>query len=265
MAKTAPNSRTKLALLAYGIDSELANVLVQGGHSVTALKALPIDALVQLGLSTSQARAITFSGRPPIPDDTLSAVLYKSRWTCCICRDHKKGVIVHHLSSWSESRSHDADNLVVLCLDHHGEAHTSRELSLTLTADRIRQARTRWYEEADGAVKQEAEKLANMIRQDHRLFSPHRGAMPWSKDTSIIFGNDGYSPTGSAPRDMRSCRQIEIVRQLLRRESINELAFATSTDSVTWVLVVSSSEVSFLSAMIWVAFEQALKEGAGET
>jgi len=252
--------RTNKALLGYGIDSNLANQLVQGGYSVASLKTLPLEALIGLGLSTLQAKVILTPERPSIPVATLNAVLYKARWTCCICRDHKRGIVVHHLSPWSESKSHDEDNLVVLCVDHHDEAHTLRQMSLTLTPDRIRKARSRWLVEAEEASQLETEKIANMIRQDHRLFSPHRGAMPWGKDNGIIFGNDGYSPTGNTQHNIRTRKQIDITRFLLKKEGIDELAFATSLDAATWVLLVSSTEISLLNAMIWGAFEHALSE-----
>ncbi len=159
MTERRADNRTKNALLARGIDSTTASLLVGKGHSVGSLQSLTLDQLLSLGLDESQAQSFAASGRPPIPEDTLNSVLYKARWTCCICRDSSKGIIVHHLDQWSSSKSHAEKNLVVLCLDHHGEAHTKRGLSLSLSADRIRKARDKWYADAPEASKQEAAKF----------------------------------------------------------------------------------------------------------
>jgi hypothetical protein len=71
----------------------------------------------------------------------VNKVLDESRWTCCVCRrDISLGIIVHHIEEYSDSRSHVEDNLVVLCLNHHGEAHTTRELQLNLNRERLRQS-----------------------------------------------------------------------------------------------------------------------------
>lgn len=67
--------------------------------------------------------------------------------TCCVCRDRSQGIIVHHIDEFSDSRSHAEDNLVVLCLNHHGEAHTKRELQLNLTPERLRKLKARWLKD----------------------------------------------------------------------------------------------------------------------
>jgi hypothetical protein len=68
----------------------------------------------------------------------MNKLLFESGWACCVCGKTSGGIIVHHIEKYSESHSHDEDNLVVLCLNHHGEAHTKRELALNLTPDRLR-------------------------------------------------------------------------------------------------------------------------------
>ncbi len=142
------DKRTQNALLAKGIDSDLAERLVGRGHTVASLKSMRADQLAALGLSARQVQAFTSADRPPIPQETLISILSKSRWTCCVCKDRHRGIIVHHIEQWADSKSHDESNLVVLCLDHHGEAHTKRELSLSLDPDRLRALRDRWYQEA---------------------------------------------------------------------------------------------------------------------
>jgi hypothetical protein len=76
----------------------------------------------------------------------MNKLLFESRYTCCVCRDRSRKIIVHHIHKYSDSRSHAEDNLVVLCLNCHGEAHTTRELQLNLTPERLREHKKQWLE-----------------------------------------------------------------------------------------------------------------------
>ena len=86
----------------------------------------------------------------------MNKLLFESRYTCCVCRDISGGIIVHHIEKYSESHSHDEDNLVVLCLNCHGEAHTTRELQLNLNRDRLRQSKKLWLERVKQLDNREA-------------------------------------------------------------------------------------------------------------
>lgn len=139
---------TYLALLARGIPSTVANNLVAKGETLATLQEKRKDELVALRLSEESIDAILKTTRPPIPDKTVESLLIKCRSTCCICRKPGKEFIIHHIVEWSESRSHDLDNLVVLCLDDHGKAHSKHELSKNLTPELIRAHRTQWENDA---------------------------------------------------------------------------------------------------------------------
>lgn len=244
------SSRTKKAMLGMGIDSAMADRLIENGINANSLKALSETTLRDLGLTQSQIEDVIGAGRPPIPKDILNTVLFNSKWACCICRDPKKAVIVHHLSPWVESRSHAVDNLVILCLEHHGEAHTIHQLTLNLTPDRIKDARDRWYAVAEAFNHNEAERLANLIAEDHRLFSIHRGVKAWGGDTTIIYGND-------CPSDPRTLLEIQNVQQALQAKSIDELGFATSAHDQTWVLLAASNDYRLLEEITKKAFWKA--------
>lgn len=138
--------RTYNALMARGFDSETANRLDSARHTINSLKLRSADELAALNISEKLIRTISVESRPPIPSEILNKVLYQSRMTCCVCRDKSQGIIVHHIHEYSDSRSHAEDNLVVLCLNHHGEAHTKRALQLNLTAARLRALKKRWLE-----------------------------------------------------------------------------------------------------------------------
>ena len=135
------------ALMARGFDSETANRLESSGYTLNSLKALDADGLRALNIPEELIQSILRESRPQIPLETLTKVLYESRTTCCVCRDRSQGIVVHHIHEYRDSRSHNEDNLVVLCLNHHGEAHTKRELQLNLNSERLREIKKRWLED----------------------------------------------------------------------------------------------------------------------
>ncbi len=137
--------RTVKALLARSFPHELAESLWRQGCTLGELQQASHEKLNSLGIGGDLIAGLA-KGRPPIPDDTLYAVLYECRWTCCRCRNSAKSVVVHHINPWSESRNHGAENLVVLCNDCHNEAHTNRELAQNFTPDAIRDNKRRWLE-----------------------------------------------------------------------------------------------------------------------
>lgn len=140
-------NKTYNALIGRGIDSEKANNVVKKGLTIRDLSSCSQAVLDEIGLSTFELEVILKSSRPAIPEDTVTRLLYKSRSICCICRSENGAIVIHHIKEWNESFSHSEENLVILCLVHHDEAHTKKELSLNLTPDRIRNAKEQWENE----------------------------------------------------------------------------------------------------------------------
>lgn len=56
-------------------------------------------------------------------------------------------MVIHHIKKWSKSFDHSEKNLVVLCVFHHGEAHTKRDLNLNLTIEQIIAHKEKWIEQ----------------------------------------------------------------------------------------------------------------------
>lgn len=135
---------TERALLSRGFDSELTKALCSSGWTLQKLKQADEKALLSLGVRQDLVAALRAEPRPPIPADILLRVLYKSRRTCCICRDSSRPIVVHHIEEWSVSRSHEESNLVVLCLEHHDLAHTRKHLSQGLGANELASAKGSW-------------------------------------------------------------------------------------------------------------------------
>lgn len=80
--------------------------------------------------------------RPTIPSGLRHQVNYDSAFACAVCA--AKGDQIHHIDK--DNSNNVYDNLILLCMAHHDEAHTTRELSQNLTPVRLKEIRARWYE-----------------------------------------------------------------------------------------------------------------------
>lgn len=140
-------NRTVAALMRRGLDHETSNSLHAAGHTLSTLSQLSDNELGAAGVPDQFHDAFRSTGRPPIPFDTMARVLWANRWTCCVCRQQRLSVILHHIRQWSESRDHSDANLAVLCLEHHARAHTTGDLEQNLTPRRLTDAKAQWEEE----------------------------------------------------------------------------------------------------------------------
>ena len=136
--------KTRDALLARGVSTASTEAALVNGYTLKSLRQSCTQELVKLGFSRSEITAISRGARPPIPTVLVTKLLYTSKLTCCVCRDNSKPIVIHHIEPWSVSKDHSETNLVVLCLEHHGEAHTTRSLSMNLTSQRIRSLKQEW-------------------------------------------------------------------------------------------------------------------------
>ncbi|ACF11439.1 HNH endonuclease [Chlorobaculum parvum NCIB 8327] len=138
------SKKTFNALISRGFDSQLANSIISKGLTLTKLKQSDSKALEKLGIDRLKIESILKEQRPPIPIDTVIKLLYESKRVCCICRDKDRSVVIHHIKEWHLSKDHSEDNLVVLCLEHHNDAHTKKGQSLSLTERQIIEAKKEW-------------------------------------------------------------------------------------------------------------------------
>src|SRR5438270_82623 len=144
---TARLNRTVAALMERGLSDADATRLHRDKHTLASLKQSDDAALAALGLSAAQIVEIRGGGRPAIPFEILAKVLWANRSTCCVCRQQGLAIILHHIEPWAESHDHSAENLAVLCLEHHARAHTRGDLEQNLTPDRLRHFKAAWEQE----------------------------------------------------------------------------------------------------------------------
>jgi len=79
--------------------------------------------------------------RIPIPDDLAATVMFASDRTCCICRQERK-VQIHHIDE--DPTNNNLDNLAVICLHCHSDAHTTGAFVRSMTPELIRLYNSSW-------------------------------------------------------------------------------------------------------------------------
>jgi hypothetical protein len=72
-------------------------------------------------------------------------LMYDSQYLCAVCQ--QRGSHIHHIDK--DNSNNQEDNLVVLCTNHHDDAHTKRELSQNLTPSALRDAKRKWLTSVD--------------------------------------------------------------------------------------------------------------------
>src|SRR5260370_29369036 len=92
----SPVNRTEAALMGRGIDRATAARLRGEGWTLGKLKAASEAKLKKLGLNDRFITALRMEQRSEIPFESLVQVLIANRFTCCVCHDPTKSIIVHH-------------------------------------------------------------------------------------------------------------------------------------------------------------------------
>jgi hypothetical protein len=80
--------------------------------------------------------------RIQIPDELAASVLYASDRTCCVCRLEKTKVQIHHIDE--DPSNNSFENLAVICLNCHSDAHTHAAFVRNLTPQLIGLYNTSW-------------------------------------------------------------------------------------------------------------------------
>lgn len=82
--------------------------------------------------------------RIPIPKELAAVVLYKSHRTCCVCREPRKRVQLHHIDD--DPSNNTEPNLAVLCTEHHNETRLSGDFGRKLDDAQVRLYKATWEE-----------------------------------------------------------------------------------------------------------------------
>jgi HNH endonuclease len=116
---------------------------VDGICQFTALFREGLDASTYL-LRLAGALAITERPKKAsryISDELETKLVCDSMHLCNICRE--RGVIIHHIIPIEEGGHSAEENLIVVCLNHHNEAHSNSNLSKKLRPEHLREYKRR--------------------------------------------------------------------------------------------------------------------------
>ncbi|MBA4016486.1 MAG: hypothetical protein C0483_04805 [Pirellula sp.] len=142
-------------LLSVGLDSALAQKALDAGLTLTKLREAGTKEL-KASFFDNEVKLIKAAvKRKEIDDAVILQLVQKCDWSCCICWkvDDRVPVILHHIVPHSKTADDSYDNLVVLCLNHHGMAHSKWEISRHPTTPELIKSRKSEFEEAVAGFK----------------------------------------------------------------------------------------------------------------
>lgn len=117
--------------LKYGVFEEIANKLETANYTVSKVQAASKKDLDNILNKDDIDDLFSKVKRQPIPDDIYERLATETEMHCCFCWNifEEKPVIIHHIDEYNKTQDNSFNNLIVLCLNHHGEVHTKREIS----------------------------------------------------------------------------------------------------------------------------------------
>ena len=135
------------------------------------------------------------SNRKAIPSDLEAKLLVESRNTCNLCWRSRE-VQIHHIFAVELGGDNSEENLIVVCLNCHSEAHTKKEMARNLKPQTLRLYKETWLDllrryplapltllEEENDVKT----ILEILRQGHRraLYFPFSLELPESMFRSL--------------------------------------------------------------------------------
>lgn len=106
--------------------------------------------------------------RPKIPEKIANLLLVQNKHTCCICREQRKHVIIHHIDG--DSENNDPANLSVLCHDCHSRVSSDEGLGRSYTSSEVYQYKLEWEELCGGDISEEIEDYDAPVYQHREIF-----------------------------------------------------------------------------------------------
>ncbi len=82
--------------------------------------------------------------RTLIPYNIVADMMYASDRTCCACSERGKSIIIHHIDE--NPSNNEFENLSVLCLECHNEAHLKGGFGRKLNSDLVIKYRNEWLQ-----------------------------------------------------------------------------------------------------------------------
>lgn len=133
--------------IALGFSEEFSKKIIEKGFTKSKLRRSTKKELLQV-FNTQETQDIQDKiKRKPIPKVVISKLIEDSDWQCCVCWDISKyqDVVIHHIVPYNKTQDNSFDNVVVLCLKHHGVAHYKGDLGQPpLPPELLKQKKKEW-------------------------------------------------------------------------------------------------------------------------
>jgi|GEM_PF-3970499 len=145
-----------LNIFAAGLDSELAGKAADAGLTLTDLRKMAKKDMKAHFADHEITAVVETLQRQAYPEEVVKQLVEKCDWSCCLCwkLDNRLPVILHHIKEKGKGGKDTYDNLVVLCLNHHGMAHSKWEISQAPAPPQLIANRKKEFENAIADFKE---------------------------------------------------------------------------------------------------------------
>ena len=97
--------------------------------------------------------------RTEVPDKTAAELQFLSNRSCCICREARRAIQIHHIDE--NPSNHEIDNLALLCFECHNDTQLRGGFGRKLDAEQVVKFRNDWHK----CVEAERSQLRPEIKQ----------------------------------------------------------------------------------------------------
>jgi len=159
--------------LSYGVPESYAKTLEEKGISKTTFDSTPKKLLI--GVHELQSDLVNLVKqlikRKPINEQVMQELLENSNFSCCLCKKPTP-FIIHHIIDHAATQDNTYENLAVLCLLHHDEAHKKgKALTRKITSKQIQIAKINWEKDVKKHNKEIAKNSFNLKAQSDSNFN----------------------------------------------------------------------------------------------
>ncbi len=236
--------KSKKKLLALGIQEDLVDKIIDLGYTKSSLKNLPKKKLKDIFTENETDIIYEKVRRKAIPPETIDRMIEEYDWKCPICYDIKKvhPLIVHHITQYSESQNNDFDNLILLCLEHHEDAHTKSTLSGDFLPENVLKVkRNEWLEYVRSFKRLHQMERTAIIHYSKNLAQISEGQIredfPTINFTRFIeISTDRPLLNDLSYWEQLKLQQKEIIDQILKDSEIKKFFFVFSIHRIPLII-----------------------------
>ncbi len=214
--------------LSYGVPQSFAKTLEEKGISKTTFDNTPKKILIEVHeLDPIQVNlAKQLIKRKPIDDQVMQQLMENSSFCCCLCKTPTP-FIIHHIIDHAATQDNSYENLAILCLLHHDEAHKQgKNLTRKILPEYIRIAKANWENE----VKKHNEEIA---KSHSKLRQQNEATFNYSKYS--ITKSGAYNEDINVSISLNTTFILKVEQQDTKQEFVVYLSVKTDLNEQKWI------------------------------